>query len=342
MANNQITSSPSSQVANLADAFQTGLTLGDQYVALLKQVATTDSANELLSAATSLVSFDLTNAFVKFPRHYQPADYYLLLMGRLLEMHQNDDFQIQEDLTNHTFYGTLKSLGDEVHFQFKLDQFGTAQFAQVGQTEPLFYLSLQHQMLRFDNRALINYFIIKLQKQYSDLDLRAAVSPLLAFAHALADDLDFTIDLGILAVDNDYHYEIAQPELSLTVIDRLFVATAEFNYMLFNLPKNNGAELRLDRGIKMRLQFDPDDYSQQWFFEVEDPDHQVSFFDLLLHYQLIRQWYLQEREAIAIKSDPLMFADDQPLPTDRVTIETPTEPTLLIQPDGTETAVNFD
>ncbi|KRL27363.1 hypothetical protein FD27_GL001121 [Limosilactobacillus frumenti DSM 13145] len=339
MANNQLTASPSKQVSLLADSLTTGLTLGQQYVQLLKQLAETESAAELLDAAQQLVTFDLDNVFVKFPQHYQPTDYYLLLMGRLLEMHSNTDFQIQEDLDHHDFYATISSLGDQVHFKFIIDANGTAQLIETQGQEALLYLNLKHKMLRFNNRALVNYFIIALQREYSDLDIRAAVKPLLAFAHALAADLDFVIDLGILDVNNDQHFALQQPTLSLTVIDRLFVATAEFDYMLLNLPQNNGAELRLDRGIKMDLQFDPDDYSQQWFFKVQDPDNQVSFFDLLLHYQLVRQWYLQQREALAVKSDPLLFADDQ---SSMAVTDDPvaTEPTVICHPDGSVTPLD--
>lgn len=50
MANNQLTASPSKQVSLLADSLKTGLTLGQQYVELLKQLAETDSAAELLAA----------------------------------------------------------------------------------------------------------------------------------------------------------------------------------------------------------------------------------------------------------------------------------------------------
>ena len=332
MANNQLTASPSKQVSLLADSLTTGLTLGQQYVQLLKQLAETDSASDLLDAAQQLVTFDLDNVFVKFPQHYQPTDYYLLLMGRLLEMHYNNDFQIQEDLDKHDFYATIDSLGDKVHFKFDIGVNGTARLIETKGQEALLYLNLKHKMLRFNNRALVNYFIIALQREYSDLDIRAAVKPLLAFAHALADDLDFAIDLGILDVNNDQHFVLQQPSLSLTVIDRLFVATAEFDYMLFNLPHNNGAELRLDRGIKMDLQFDPDDYSHQWYFKVQDPDSQVSFFDLLLHYQLVRQWYLQQREALAIQSDPLLFADDEPVVPSAD--EPAGEPTIVCYPDG--------
>ncbi|WP_251574903.1 hypothetical protein [Limosilactobacillus agrestimuris] len=311
MNNNRMLNQPSEQLNALAHSFEHGLEIGQHYVKLLSKLAQTDDAHDLLAATDELVNLDLDDAFVKFPQHYQVADYYLLLMGRLLEMHSNEELKITEDPTSHRFYATISSLGENVLFHFTKDAEGNAAFTDVNDNEPLFSLSLEHQMLRFNNKALVNYFIIKGLKKYSDLDLRSAIKPLLLFAQVLHDDLDFVIDRGILGTNNQQHYDLAKPELSLTVIDRLFVATAETDYMLFNLPKNNGAELRLDRQVNLELSFDPDDYSQQWFFAVHDPNNQVSFFDLLLHYQLIRDWYLSNRDSLAVKSDPLMFADDE-------------------------------
>lgn len=310
---------PSEQLNALAHSFEHGLEIGQHYVKLLTKLAQTEDPHDLLTATADLASLDLDNAFVKFPQHYEVADYYLLLMGRLLEMHANTELKITEDPTSHRFYATISSLGDKVLFHFIKDSAGNAAFTDVNDNEPIFSLNLKHQMLRFNNQALVNYFIIKGLKKYSDLDLRSAIKPLLLFAQALHDDLDFVIDRGILGTSNQQHYDLARPELSLTVIDRLFVATAETDYMLFNLPKNNGAELRLDRQVNLDLSFDPDDYSQQWFFAVQDPDGRVSFFDLLLHYQLIRDWYLDNRDELAVKSDPLIFADDQPVDQDKAT-----------------------
>ena len=81
--------------------------------------------------------------------------------------------------------------------------------------------------------------------------------------------------------------------------------------------------MRLERQVNLDLSFDPDDYSQQWFFSVQDPDAQVSFFDLLLHYQLIRDWYLSNRDELAVKSDPLMFADDEQIEQDETITDEP-------------------
>ena len=310
MNNDQMLNRPSEQVNALANSFKNGLAIGQHYVELLTKLANTDEAHDLLDATNDLIKLDLEDPFVKFPQHYQTADYYLLLMSRLLEMHSNGEIKVTEDPTSHRFYATISSLGDNVLFHFTKDPEGNAAFTDVNDNEPLFSLNLEHQMLRFNNKALINYFIVKGLKKYSDLDLRSAIKPLLLFTQALHDDLDFVIDRGILGVSNEQHYDLTEPELSLTVIDRLFVATAETDYMLFNLPKNNGAELRLDRDVNLDISFDPDDYSQQWFFTVQDPDNRVSFFDLLLHYQLIRDWYRNNREELSVKSDPLIFADD--------------------------------
>ena len=91
-----------------------------------------------------------------------------------------------------------------------------------------------NKLMQFNNRALVNYFIVYALKQHTDLELRDAVKPLIDFAKYLQKDLDFTIDLGILATANDRRFMLNKPELPLTVIDRLFVATADEDYMLMN------------------------------------------------------------------------------------------------------------
>lgn len=83
---------------------------------------------------------------------------------------------------------------------------------------------------------------------------------------------------------NDRRFKLQQPDLRLTIIDRLFVKTGETDYMLMNLPHNSGAELLLDQGIKFDLSFDPDDYSQEWAFG-QGPG-QVFILDILLNEQL--------------------------------------------------------
>lgn len=313
MNNKQMVSSPSQSLMALSDSFKKVLKLGQRYTELLDQLAQTDQAEEMLTAAEELIKLDLENAFIDFPQHYQAPDYYLIFMGRLLEMHGIKDIEVKES-SQHDFVARIESIANSDTFKFAVSADGDAAFTEQGEKEPLFYIDLTNRFFQFNNRALVNFFIVRSLTNHTDMELRDAVKPLIAFANALASDLDFTINLGILNTANDQHFNLLKPDLDLTVIDRLFVATAENDYMLMNLPHNNGAELVLDKGIKLDISFDPDDYSQQWFFAVKDPDEQVSFFDTLLHYHLIRKWYLDNRSSLAVRSDKMSLApaSDEP------------------------------
>lgn len=306
---NKIDNSPSSRIAALSESFKDVLRRGQQYVDLLDQLAQTDQAADLLTAAGELTKQDLHNAFVDFPQHYQAADYCMLFMGRLLEMHGITSVEVSEN-SRHEFIAKVDPLEDAT-FKFVVSENGEAAFTEQTQQQPIFYLNLNQRMFQFNNRALVNYFIVYALRKHSDLELRDAIKPLIEFANELAADLDFTINLGILNTANDERFKLQKPDLRLTVIDRLFVATGETDYMLMNLPHNSGAELQLDRGIKFDLSFDPDDYSQEWAFQVKDPGEQVSFFDILLHYNLVRQWYLTDRDALAVQSGQMVIADDE-------------------------------
>lgn len=323
---NKIVNSPAARISSLADSFKDVLKRGQQYVELLDQLASTDQAEDLLTAASKLTEQDLHNAFIDFPQHYQAADYYMLFMGRLLEMHQVASVTVDEN-QQHEFVATIDPLTD-ARFKFVVGANGVAAFTEQSQQQPLFYMNLNQRLFQFNNRALVNYFIVYALKKHSDLELRDAIKPLIEFANELADDLGFTINLGILNTANDRRFKLQQPDLRLTVIDRLFVKTGETDYMLMNLPHNSGAELLLDQGIKFDLSFDPDDYSQEWAFSVKDPGEQVSFFDILLHYNLVRQWYLADRDALAVRSEQLIITDDESTsPVATAVPAAPTEPT---------------
>ncbi|EEW53455.1 hypothetical protein [Limosilactobacillus antri] len=333
MNNNKLINSPQGRLTTLSASFKDVLKMGQRYVQLLDQLAETTDAKEMLAATTQLAELDLQNDLVDFPRHYQAADYYLIFMGRLLEKHGIDAVQITEN-SQRQFIARIEPIADSDSFKFQINEDGEAAFTEQGEQEPLFYLDLANRFFQFNNQALVNYFIVRALKKHTDLELRDAVKPLIAFAQELAADLDFTINLGILNTDNAERFALARPDLDLTVIDRLFVATAENDYMLMNLPHNNGAELVLDQGIKLDIAFDPDDYSQQWFFAVQDPESRVSFFDTLLHYNLIRQWYLNNRDELAVRSDKLVVAT-------AAAAESFDQPTEVFQPNG-EQAVEED
>lgn len=310
MSNEQMVSTATEKVQALSDSLTDGLRIGEQYVGLLNDLCQKTDPQDLLSAVMKLNKINLSSPFVKFPQHYEPADYYLLFMGRLLELGNIQGMTIEEDNVSHRLSMACQHLSEETKFKFELDRNnGGAFFTEQEKHEPLFYINLEKKVLRFSNRALVNFFVIREAERYSDLDIQATLKILMDFTEILASELDFVNDLGILNPSNDVEFPLQAPELNKQIIDKLFVKTTDTDFMLLSMPKNNGALLNLDRQIRLTLFYDPDDYSQQWKFKVVDPDQQYSFFDVLLHYSIIREWYLNNWEALAVRSDPLIFAD---------------------------------
>lgn len=324
MSSQKIVSATVDRVSELSASIKQGLATGQRYVDLLDQLVTTSDAEKLLEATRKLVQLDLNNPFVHYPQHYQAADYFLLMMDRLLQLNGVEGLTVIENDASHQLRGVLDSLGRNDNFSFRYDPaHNGAFFVDQANDELLFFVDLKENELRFSNRALVNSFIAQGLRQHNDLELAESVKPLVAFARLLAKQLDFHIDLGILESGKQVSYQIAKPDLDLTMIDRLFVATAETDYMLMNLPKNNGAELRLE-GVKLQISMDPSDYSRVWSFVVLDPDEHTSFFDLLLHYPLVRQWYLQNRSAVAVRSLPLILPTTPEQAANNATAEEPT------------------
>ena len=310
MSNEQMVSTATEKVQALSDSLTDGLRIGEQYVGLLNDLCQKTDPQDLLSAVMKLNKINLSSPFVKFPQHYEPADYYLLFMGRLLELGNIQGITIEEDNVSHRLSMACQHLSEETKFKFELDRNnGGAFFTEQEKHEPLFYINLEKKVLRFSNRSLVNFFVIREAERYSDLDIQATLKILMDFTEILASELDFVNDLGILNPSNDVEFPLQAPELNKQIIDKLFVKTTDTDFMLLSMPKNNGALLNLDRQIRLTLFYNPDDYSQQWKFKVVDPDQQYSFFDVLLHYSIIREWYLNNREALAVRSDPLIFAD---------------------------------
>lgn len=312
MNNEKVLATATEKVQSLSDSLTNGLRIGEQYVGLLNELCGKADPQDLLDATTQLTKIDLTSAFVKFPQHYQPEDYYLLFMGRLLDLGNIQGMDLDEDDHNHRLSMSCQHLGSEVQFEFELDRKnGGAFFTEQEDHEPLFYLNLEKRLLRFSNQALVNFFVVREIERYSDLDIQAALHAMTDFAGILETQLEFAVDLGILNPDNEIAFPLKAPELDKEVIDKLFVETTDTDFMLLTMPQNNGALLNLDRQIRLTLAYDPDDYSQQWKFQVLDPDQQYSFFDVLLHYSMIREWYLNNREALAVRSDPVIFAEEE-------------------------------
>ncbi|MDN6453076.1 MAG: hypothetical protein L0K36_12355, partial [Lactiplantibacillus plantarum] len=135
------------------------------------------------------------------------------------------------------------------------------------------------------------------------------LATLIKFGHCLQDDFGFDVDFNILDVANAAKYELRSANLDRAIVDKLFVSAAKNEHMLRNSQQGHGAQIELRAGLTVDI-FDAAEAggSQQWVLTVHDPDQAVSWFDVLLHFGFMRDWYLENIDSLEIKADPLVFA----------------------------------
>src|SRR5699024_6001119 len=85
--NDPSTLTTSGRLLNYNEAIKDGLQTGLTFTKLMDQLIRTTDPNELVDAATQLADFKLDSDYVTFPHQYSNADYYLLFMSRMLELH---------------------------------------------------------------------------------------------------------------------------------------------------------------------------------------------------------------------------------------------------------------
>lgn len=300
---NQTPKSSLALMKQLSHSIKQGLETGERYVELLNVLANDQDPAVLLDATKDLTKFDLTSDYVKLPEHYNFADYYLIFIDRLLGLLKAQNTRLQGD--HNDLRMQIAELGEDVAFKFERRiETNEVCFADQEYHLALFSLDLEHRVLGFNSQALVDFFVVNHSYQTAN-DLQTAVAPLINLAKFVQNELNFTIDLGILDTDNQFGYYLNRPDLHTTVIDKLFVATADTGYFLMNLPKSNGAELELEDQVKLQIKFDPQLEEPQWYFMVQDQASRVSFFDLLLNSDLIQKWYLDNRDDLAVRPSNL-------------------------------------
>lgn len=82
---------------------------------------------------------------------------------------------------------------------------------------------------------------------------------------------------------------------------------AQNDYMLTNGVNGNGAEIALGRGIVVDIFNNQLDGQPEWVLTVHDDDQKISWFDVLLRFDFMRDWYLENLTELEITSDPLIF-----------------------------------
>lgn len=308
MSEEPVNYSTSDHLHDFSKEVKVGLAKGQNYIKLVDQLVDTADFEELLSAAQQLLTFDIDSEYVKFPHLHSAADFYLMFVERFLQMHDNSALQIEMNQADWSLTGHFSDLSEVVQFKFKVEQSdnGGAFFTEQKTGEKLFYLNLERRMIRINNHSLINLFVVDLAQDFDPDQLEMAISPIISLINYLKQDLGFSIDLGILDTDSSAQYFIQKTNLSLTIIDKLFVRTNETGYMLMNVDHGVGAKLLLDH--KTNIQILQAANGANWYFKVEDEDDSLSLFDVLVNHDVIKNWYLDNRDELEVKTDPLIFA----------------------------------
>ena len=308
--NDPSTLTTSGRLLNYNNAIKDGLQTGLRFTELMDQLIKTTDPDELVTAATELADFTLDSDFVTFPHQYSHADYYLLFMSRMLELHDQGKHVILQSRDHHEeLTQQLTPLGDRGTFNFRVEtsENGGVYYRERATGQSLLYLNLERKMFRFNSHALTQLFIIDLHDSVPADTIKASVGILVDFARYLKEDYGYSVDFNILDAANRQNYAVRSTDLPAGVVDRLFVMAAQNDYMLTNGVNGNGAEIALGRGIVVDIFNNQLDGQPEWVLTVHDDDQKISWFDVLLRFDFMRDWYLENLTELEITSDPLIF-----------------------------------
>ncbi|GLB46792.1 hypothetical protein WR164_07710 [Philodulcilactobacillus myokoensis] len=278
-----------------------GLNNGLKYTNLIDQLVKTSDDYKLFDAINSLVKFHLNTNQIKFVDQYHSADYCALFMYRFIELHQEENFKL--DLENKSQL-VVKILGTNTNNEFFYDydlENDNAYFKDIKYHLSIFSMNLKHKQIRFDGHNLMNLFIIKGYHQMTVSDIKNELDGMIQFSHNLESKLDFSVDLSILNPKNNIFYKFAKNDLPSYIIDKLFIGAAKNDYMLTSY-HHTGAELSLGQDLQLKL-FNSNDNIPTWGIVVNDKNQQISWFDVILHYDFLRQWYLDNIKVLEVSPD---------------------------------------
>lgn len=308
--NDPETLSASGQLSTYNTALKTGLQHGITYTKLLDQLRDTKDPRELLTAATELSTYQLDSEYVTFPHQYSVADYYLLFMTRLMDIHeQASDILVESAVANRHLSHRLVPLTDQGVFAFELanETDGGAYYAETLSGQRVFYLNLKRQMMSINSAAIVNLFIVAYASTLENNVKLKATQFLMDFGYALKTDFGFSVDFNILDPANNEFYEFQNANAASGVLDKLFIAAADDNRRLLHNENGVGAVLPLADNLELKLTNHPSTTGDHWGIYVHDKDQQTSWFMVLLQFDFLRCWYLDNLSDLQIRSDSLLF-----------------------------------
>lgn len=303
--------STTARLQNFNGELKSSLKHGLDFTALLDQLIQTDDPHELLDAVTQLIDYRLNSAFLIFPQQYSEADFYLIFLSRLLQQHQNNQLILQSSDRHHELYHEFPGINAAGYFTFQIDtqNAGGAYYVERQSQARLFYVNFTKHILKFNASAITSLLVVDYQQKFVYPTVKKFVLLLIKIGQLFKEDFGFDVDFNILDQSNSAMYPIIKADLPAEALDKLFVVASKAGHML-KAGFNGEAILELRPGLVVTFgdeaQLGSTD-QEQWIINVNDPDEDLSWFDLLFNYDFIRDWYLNNLNLLEIKVDPRYF-----------------------------------
>lgn len=293
------------------DQLKESLKRGIHFTEVLDELINTDDKNVLLESVMTLTDYRLDTAYLIFPQQYSRADYYLIFLNRLLQLHQNEQVILQSSDHQNELYHEFPEINMEGYFTFKIDENMRegAYYVDKRTGARLFYINFKRQLIRFNSQALTDLLVVDYGEKFDYKTVKRFEEYLVAIGKYFKEDYGFDVDFNLLDASNNASYQISSADEPREALDKLFIISADAGYMLV-AGESGRAVLQLKNNVVVSIlrQAEHDDLNNaSWVIKVHDEDPKVAWFDILYQYEFIRDWYLDNLTSLAIKSDERFF-----------------------------------
>lgn len=293
------------------DQLKESLKRGIYFTKVLDELINTDDKNILLESVMTLTDYRLDTAYLIFPQQYSRADYYLIFLNRLLQLHQNEQVILQSSDHQNELYHEFPGINMEGYFTFKIDENMRegAYYVDKSTGARLFYINFKRQLIRFNSQALTDLLVVDYSEKFDYKTVKRFETYLVAIGKYFKEDYGFDVDFNLLDASNNASYQISSADEPREALDKLFIISADAGYMLV-AGESGRAVLQLKNNVVVSIlrQAEHDDLNNaSWVIKVQDEEHKVAWFDILYKYEFIKDWYLDNLTSLAIKSDERFF-----------------------------------
>lgn len=292
---------------------ENNLNKGIRFTRIFERLIETNDTEELLKAVLELSQYKLDSTYLIYPKQYSSSDFYLIFLSRLLQLHNKLGMILQENVHDKELHHEFVGINQDGYFIFKLDTQNPdgAYYFEKNTRETLFYINFTRQVISFNSEALTNLLVVNYGNKYDFSVIKKLSIFLLQIGRFFKEDFGYDVDFNYLDPSNQAIYEIVNDKMPQFSLDKLFIKASQAGYMLVT-NTHNEAQLDLNDGTRLLLFNNGSNSKQideqvQWVMQVQDPNNQFSWLDLLFRYEFLHDWYLENIESIGIKSSDIFY-----------------------------------